>query len=102
MSYNLSVNGEDFSCSLADLRSVMISNVCVELIVKSAHYPVVYSRRLFNHLPMTLVALDEMGATKIQLKSSQQHYVQLFSITSSDDYRNPIVQQFKNFQQLYL
>ncbi|NRA71905.1 MAG: DUF4243 domain-containing protein [Gammaproteobacteria bacterium] len=80
----------------------MISNVCVELIVKSAHYPVVYSRRLFNHLPMTLVALDEMGATKIQLKSSQQHYVQRFSITSSDDDRNPIEQQFKNFQQLYL
>lgn len=80
----------------------MISNTCIELIAKSAHYPMVYSRRLFNHLPMTLVALDQMGASNSQLHSSQQYYSQRFSNNKCEDPKNPIIQQFLHLQQFYL
>ena len=80
----------------------MVSSVCSEFISRAKDYPITYNRRLFNHLPMMLIALDEMGATPAQLKSSYECYVERFALLeSTTDPANPIKQQFTLFQQQY-
>jgi len=81
----------------------MISDECRNLIASIQTYQVTYSRRLFNHLPMILVALDQMKATPLQLRSSYEHYAERLTprtevVTLSD----PIGQQFNQIQQDYL
>ncbi|NRA83254.1 MAG: DUF4243 domain-containing protein [Gammaproteobacteria bacterium] len=81
----------------------MLSSVCSELISRAKDYPTTYNRRLFNHLPMMLLALDKMGATSEQLTSSFDNYIERF--TDHDNYldpANPIKQQTEILQQQYL
>ncbi|WP_237066970.1 questin oxidase family protein [Microbulbifer guangxiensis] len=47
-----------------------ISRYCVELLEAASAYHVRYGDRLANHLPMVLIALDKMGATREQLQSA--------------------------------
>jgi hypothetical protein len=45
-----------------------ISRYCAELLEASSQYHVQYGDRLANHLPMVLIALDKMGASRAQLR----------------------------------
>lgn len=81
----------------------MISNECRTLISYLKNYQITYSRRLFNHLPMILVALDQMDATPAQLQSSYQSYAsRLLSKPQEQALNDPIGQQFSQIQQQYL
>jgi len=81
----------------------MITEECRHLISSIKDYQITYSRRLFNHLPMVLVALDQMQATPDQLQSSYVNYVErlahradVFSLS------DPVGQQFEQIRQYYL
>lgn len=80
----------------------MISAQCSQLISCVKDYPITYARRLFNHLPMTLVALDEIGATSCQLQQFHQHYAQRLTFDQAKQLTNPLSQQFEVLQQQYL
>ena len=54
----------------------MVSKTCRSLIEKGLVYHPVYGNGFSNHLPMSLVALDQMGASEAQLKN-------YYSISSS-------------------
>lgn len=41
----------------------MLSDTCRDLLARSARFGPLYGDRLANHLPMTLIALDRMGAS---------------------------------------
>ncbi|KUJ83549.1 MULTISPECIES: questin oxidase family protein [Microbulbifer] len=47
-----------------------ISRYCVELLEAASDYHVRYGDRLANHLPMVLIALDKMGASREQLQDA--------------------------------
>lgn len=47
-----------------------ISRYCVELLEAASVYHVRYGDRLANHLPMVLIALDKMGASREQLQNA--------------------------------
>ncbi|MFI2811458.1 MULTISPECIES: questin oxidase family protein [Microbulbifer] len=45
-----------------------ITRYCTELLESASRFHVHYGDRLANHLPMVLIALDQMGATREQLQ----------------------------------
>ncbi|WP_237055600.1 questin oxidase family protein [Microbulbifer sediminum] len=45
-----------------------ITRYCAELLESASRFHVHYGDRLANHLPMVLIALDQMGATRAQLQ----------------------------------
>ena len=53
----------------------MVSDHCGQLLDKGLQYNVFYGDRLSNHLPMTLIALDRIGASQAQLDQFYQAYV---------------------------
>ncbi|WP_308365998.1 MULTISPECIES: questin oxidase family protein [unclassified Microbulbifer] len=52
-----------------------ITRYCAELLEAASRYHVRYGDRLANHLPMVLIALDKMGASRRQLKRAFERCV---------------------------
>lgn len=52
-----------------------ISRYCAELLEAASRYHVSYGDRLANHLPMVLIALDKMGASREQLQHAYERSI---------------------------